>query len=532
MTVLIGNDRNQMQLMSLSMFISSDNPVRLIDAFVDKIELSKIGVKIPDAVEGRSAFPPSSLMKLYFYGYLNRVRSSRKLEKECERNIEVKWLMQELAPCYKTIADFRKNYPDVITNVFKLFVGFIKNAELIGANTVAIDGSKFRAVNSKKNNFNQKKIDRYQEYIQRQAEQYLKELDEADNEEDAQEKLLKINKIKEKLEFLKERQRKYDNLQQALDNSDEIQISTTDPDSRALIINRNTVEVAYNTQSTVDDKYNLVVDYQATNENDTKALFEMSKRAKEVVEKDTITVLADKGYHNGEQLAFCEDENITTIVACREQSTVKHLEKEFLVENFTYDKENDTYTCPNGEILRTNGNWYNKNHDSEKRKKTRKNTTNYRLKQYKTTACKSCHLKEQCTKIKTGRMIERSEHQDVVDRNNQRLHVQKELYRRRQAIVEHPFGTIKRAWGFSFTLLKGLRKVNGEMGLIFIAYNFIRVKNILGFDKFMLLLQNWEPDYSGFCFLLKKRLLKISLTLRQFFIPTYHLEILLLIYRI
>jgi len=517
MATLIGIDRNQMQLMSLDMFICNDNPVRLIDAFVDKIDLSRLEVNIPNAVEGRSAFHPSVLLKLYLYGYMNRLRSSRKLEKECERNNEVRWLMQELTPCYKTIADFRKNYPNVLKSIFRLFVGFMKEAELIGGEILAIDGSKFRAVNSKKNNYNQKKIDRHQEYIDRQTEQYLKELDQADAEEASEENTLNKAKITEKLELLKQRKEKYDALQEVLDNTKEVQISTSDPESRALIINKNIVEVAYNSQSTVDDKHNLIIDYEATNENDSKALFKMAKRAKDVVDKEKITVLADKGYHNGEQLAFCEEENITTIVACRQQPTVKHLENEYLVENFIYDKENDTYTCPQGEILRSNGNWYFKTHDSENKKKTRKNITNYRIKQYKTPACKTCLLKEKCTKNKSGRMIERSEHQDVVDRNNKRLLTEKELYKRRQAIVEHPFGTIKRAWGFSYVLLKGLRKVNGEMGLIFTAYNFVRVKNILGFDKFMQLLQDWQPDYSGFHFLLKFWLSKITSSLFRFF---------------
>jgi len=532
MATLIGNNRNQVQMMSMNDFICHDNPVRLIDAFVDKIDLSRLEVKIPNAVEGRNAYHPSSLLKLYLYGYMNRLRSSRKLEKECERNIEVRWLLQELTPCYKTIADFRKNYPHVLKSIFRLFVGFMKEAELIGGETLAIDGSKFRAVNSKKNNYNQKKIERHQEYIDHQAEQYLKELDRADVEEASEENRLDKAKIKEKLELLKQRKEKYDALQEALDNTEEVQISTTDPESRALIINKNIVEVAYNSQSTVDDKHNLIIDYEATNENDAKALFKMASRAKNIIGKEEITVLADKGYHNGEQLAFCEVENITTIVACREQPTVKHLENEYLVENFKYNPDNDTYTCPIGETLRSNGNWYHKTHNSEKKKKTRKNITNYRIKQYKTPACKTCPLMEKCTKNKAGRMIERSEHQGTVERNNQRLFTNKELYRRRQAIVEHPFGTIKRAWGFSYTLLKGLRKVNGEMGLIFTVYNFVRAKNILGFDKFMHLLQNWEPEYSVFCFSLKIWLSKITFSLALLFNFPNHAKFLFLLNRI
>lgn len=532
MATLIGINRNQIQMMCLEMLISQDNPVRLIDAFVDKIDLKQLGVKIPEAVEGRTAFHPASLLKLYLYGYMNRVRSSRMLEKECRLNIEVRWLMQELTPCYKTIADFRKNYPDVVKNVFSLFVGFMKEAGLIAGKTIAIDGSKFRAVNSSKSNYNQKKIDRHQEFIDRKVNEYLAELEKNDAEESQDEIKINPEKIKTELEKLKARKLKYDSLQQQLDSTEEVQLSTTDPDSRALILRKNIVEVSYNTQTSVDDQHSLIIDYEATNENDLKALAGMAKRAKNIVEKDEITVLADKGYHNGEQIAQCEAENITTIVASREQPTVKHLEKEYLVENFVYDKENDTYTCPQGEILRTNGRWYNKTHDSERKRKTRKNITNYLIKQYKTTACKNCPVRDKCTKNKAGRLIERSEHQDAVDRNNKRLLSEKELYKRRQAIVEHPFGTVKRAWGFSYLLLKGMRKVNGEMGLIYTAYNFIRVKNILGFDKFMQLLQNWQPDYSGFYFLLKSRSFFRLSELHHFLNLIFHTQKLLVLYRI
>lgn len=531
MATLIGNNREQMQMMSFEAFIGKNNPVRLIDAFVDKIELNKLGVKIPGAVEGRKGFHPASLLKLYLYGYMNHVRSSRKLEKECERNIEVRWLLHELTPSYKTIADFRKHYPAAVRILFSLFINLLKEAELIGGKTMAIDGSKFRAVNSSKNNYNQKKIDRHQEFIDRKINDYLAELEKNDQEENKDELKIKVDKVQKELERLAQRKLKYNNLQQQLDNTEEVQISSSDPDSRALIIRKNIVEVSYNTQTTVDEKHSLIIDYEATNENDSKALAAMAMRAKEVSGQEKITVLADKGYHNGEQIARCEAENISTIVACREQPTVKHLENEYLVENFIYDKEKDTYTCPQGEILKSNGKWYNKSHDSEKKKKTRKNITNYRIKQYKTTACKNCPLRDKCTKNKSGRLIERSEHQDAVDRNNKRLLSEKELYKRRQAIVEHPFGTIKRAWGFSYTLLKGLKKVNGEMGLIYIAYNFVRVKNILGFDKFMELLQNWQPDYSGFHFLSVLRSFFSSFRLRQFFLLILPPRKLLVLYR-
>lgn len=493
MPIKQGNSRYQIQMLSMDEFISMDNPVRLIDAFVDKIELNKIGITVPDAVEGRSAYPPASLLKLYMYGYMNRIRTSRKLARESERNIEMRWLMEELTPCYKTIADFRKDNPASLKKVFRMFVTFLQHAGLIEGRIIGIDGSKFRAVNSKKNNYNQAKIDRHQEYIAQKAEHYLGELDANDREENQEEELvIRKEQIRKEIQKLQDRKAKYDTLQEQLNTSEELQISTTDADSRALIIHRNIVEVSYNNQTVVDGKHSLIIHYETTNENDAKALFPMAKAAKEIVKEESIVVLADKGYHNGEQINECEKEGITTLVAFREQPTVKHLEEEYLVENFQYDKQTDSYRCPQGETLRTNGNWYYKSNESSRRKRS----TGYKVKHYKTPACQGCPIKGQCTKNKKGRLIERSEHQEAVERNNERVRTQKELYGRRQSIVEHPFGTIKRGWGYTYTLLKGLKKVNGEMGLILMMYNFRRSINILGIEKMQKLLEKWDPDYT------------------------------------
>lgn len=496
-------DRQQIEMFSLDMKISADNEVRVIDGFVETIEMEKLGFyrRYPSgktllAEEGRPPFHPKTFLKLYLYGYMNRTRSSRRLERECMLNIEVKWLLGNLIPNYHSIADFRKYYCKQFKSVFRLYVLFLKDNRMTGKSIVAIDGSKYRAVNSKKNNYNKKKVERHLSYIENKAEEYMAELDridEEENRENRKHKLIRKRDIQAKLEQLKERKFNYELIEKEIEKSDDGQVSTTDPESRALIINKNIVEVSYNVQAAVDDKNNLIIDYEATNKNDSKALAKAAISAKEILAVKELTVLADKGYHNGEQLADCEGKGITTLVAYREQPTVKHLDEKYLVENFTYNKEDDTYTCPQGHTMKTNGNWYTKNHRSEKRKSKGTN----KVKHYKTPRCKECPVLNQCTKNTRGRgrVIERSEHQDVVDRNNHRIKTQRELYNKRQQICEHPFGTIKRAWGYTYTLLKGLEKVDGEFGIIYTCYNLRRAINILGVARLLKKLKTWKPDY-------------------------------------
>ena len=333
-------------------------------------------------------------------------------------------------------------------------------------------------------------------YIENKAVEYMQELDRMDTEENnTKEKFIRKQDIKKKLKQLKERKLNYEEIQKQVERSEDGQVSATDAESKALIINKNIVEVSYNAQTAVDDKNNLLVHYEATNKNDAKALHKAAAAAKEILQAETLTILADKGYHNGEQLAKCEKENITTVVAFREQPAVKHLDKKYLVENFHYNKKADTYTCSQGHTMKTNGNWYKKNHRSEKRKTG--GTTE--VKHYKTPHCKNCPVLNQCTKNTggRGRVIERSKHQDAVDRNNHRVKTRRELYNRRQTICEHPFGTIKRAWGYTYTLLKGLKKVDGEMGIIFTCYNLRRTISIMGVEKLLKKLKKWKPDYKN-----------------------------------
>ena len=269
-----GSNRHQSYFSTLEDQVSGDNAVRLIDAFIEKLDAEKLGFTktIPKA-EGRRAYAPQVLLKLYLYGYLNLILSSSALEGEYTRNIELQWLLQNLVPNYHTIADFRKEHGVALQNMFKVYVQFLSDAGLLGKTTIGIDGSKFKAVNSKKNNYNEKKIDKYRQFITDKAEKYLQELDELDKQESNSDELqIKKEKIAEGLAKLKERTIKYDTLQEQLNNTDDKQISTTDAESRSIIIVKNIVEVAYNTQNAVDDKHNLIVHTKATNTNDGMAL--------------------------------------------------------------------------------------------------------------------------------------------------------------------------------------------------------------------------------------------------------------------
>lgn len=517
MQFIQGTNRHQTYFSTLEQQVAADNPVRIIDSFVNKLDLQKLGFShtLPKS-EGRPPYGPPLLLKLYLYGYVNKIRSSRKLEQECYRNIELRWLMQELSPNYHSIADFRKNYADALKNLFKLYVQFLDELSLLGKQTIAVDGSKFRAMNSRKNNYNQKKIDKHQGMIEQKATNYLKELDELDKEETDDSGLsYRKEEVEAALQRLMERKIKYDDLQQQLDNTEEKQISTTDAESRALIINKNIVEVAYNTQAAVDAKHNLFVHAEATNTNDGKALHRATAQAKKNMNlktEDPLDVLSDKGYHTGAELQQCHADNITTYVAFKEQPSVKHLQKEFLSEQFNYNKQNDSYTCPAGETLTSLGTWHNKRGDAGE--------TSYRFKTYRTDGCKNCSLKLHCTKL-NKRIIHRSEYQDAVDRNNANIRQNPDYYKRRQSICEHPFGTIKRQWGYTYTLMKGLQKVNGEMNLIMLVYNIRRTISILGFEKMLAAINNWIPDYGRlFCFVQKavcNRFLKIIQDAKIFF---------------
>lgn len=480
-------DRHQIEILSMEDMVANESPVRLVDAFVERLDLDKLGFTITTTrFEGRPSFRPQLFLKLYLYGYLNGIRSSRRLERECGRNIEAMWLLGRLVPNYHSIADFRKDNPQALKNTFKLFVLFLKDSGLVSGKTVAIDGSKFRASNSKKNNYNPKKIARHLKYIEEKSAEYLAELDKMDKEETTP---VKIQDIKAKLDKLSKSKLNYELIGQKLEQSGEPQLSTTDPDARALLVQGQVVEVSYNMEVAVDEKHKLPIATHVINRNDRNALHDIAIEAKQNVGEKEITAISDKGFHNGRELEKCKTDHIITI--CAQPEVVNSNEygttPDYLVSQFKYDKENDTYTCPAGQILKTKGTWH---------KKTRERDS-YNFKKYRTPACKGCPVKHLCTgKAKGGREIERSEFAQAIEENAARYRANKELYRKRQEWNEHIFGTIKRKWGYIFTDLRGLKKVNGELNLIMTVYNFRRCISILGHKDFLEKIKKWTPDYS------------------------------------
>jgi len=503
--------RHQMSFGSLDQQVEADNPVRFIEGFVEKLDLNKLGYITPTLKsEGRPPFHPTVFLKLYLYGYLNGIRSSRRLEKECKRNIELQWLLSQLAPNYHSIADFRKLNGKALRNTFKLFVLFLKELGLIDGKILAIDGTKVRAHNSKKNNFNPKKIERHLAYIEEKTKEYLEQLDSNDADENS----VNIEDVRVKLARLEEHKINYELIQEQLEQTQEPQVSTTDADARALLVQGQVVEVCYNMQTAVDKKHNLIAATHTINRNDRNALLAICLEAKENLGMKKFITLSDKGYHNGRELQHCKDNDITTI--CAQQEIVNSNEKgttpEYLVTQFIYNSKNDTYTCPQGSILRTQGTWHKKSRERD----------SYQFKKYRTPDCKTCPVKHLCTgKAQGGREIERSEYAQAVAENAKRYKANKELYRKRQEINEHIFGTIKRKWGYSYTDLNGLEKVNGEHSLIALVYNIKRTINILGLPELLKKLAKWKPKYKKPGQLCKMQLILSPLDALSF--STYHL---------
>lgn len=480
---ITGISRHQMRISSLEDAIAPDNHVRFIDAFVTFVDLVKLGFAAQTIKsEGRPSFDSKVFLKAYLYGYLNGIRSSRKLAKECFRNLEMQWLLEDIRPNYHSISDFRKDNPVALKNLFKLFVSFLKDADLIAGETIAIDGTKSRAHNSKKANFNQKKIDQHLEYIETKTQEYLDALEENDTKENQS----KIQNIQQKIERLKQNKIRYELLEEKLKTSGEPQISTTDSDARALLVQGQVVEISFNMQAAVDAKHNLVVATHTINKNDRSALSAIAIEAKENLGIETYTALVDKGYHNGKQIEICKQASITTIVAQPEQGKNKErITEDYLISKFQYDHTTDTYTCPQGEILSTTGTWHKKTTDRD----------SYEFKRYRTPKCRECPVKHLCTSRASGRDIDRSQYADAVEENNKRYNANAQLYRKRQEINEHIFGTIKRQWGYNHTNLTGLEKVNGEHSLIMLVYNIKRSINILGVPDLIAKIKSWNAKY-------------------------------------
>ena len=465
MKFINGTNRNQLPLFASSIddAIAQDNEIRLIDLFVDSLKLADFGFTFDFVENGRPAYHPSDLLKLFIYGYLNRMRSSRTLEKECNRNIELMWLLKGLVPDHNTIANFRKDNSKAIARIFRATVKLATHFELIGGALVAGDSTKLRAQNSKKNNFNPKKIERHIAHIDARLEEYNSALAKEDG--DVLEKQIIAKKIK-KYHIQKQ---KYIGYQNTIDATGVTQISTSDPDSRQIMTRNNISEVAYTVQTTVDALHNIPIDFKVTNENDSKAMGGMLRRAKNILGHNNFTAIYDKGYHTGSEFDYANALGIDVLVAIPGASAHAP-DLAFDVEHFKYNKQTDTYTCPANETLTTNGNWY--------AKKNGKSIT--QMKHYKTSACLTCDLFKKCTKNAKGRLIERSQYADLIYQNKVRIQNNYEIYRRRQAIVEHPYGVIKRQWDFYYIMTKKtIKRASADVGLIFCAYNLRRIFNLI-----------------------------------------------------
>ena len=485
---LIGSNRDQLEFFCLESSIAGDSIVRAIEALVDFLPLADLGfIDKGTSRAGRPAYSGSSLLKLYLYGYINRVRSSRGLEREVQTNLEAMWLLKGLRPCFRTIADFRQHNSEALLGSFKAFNQFLRGEDLFSLGEVATDGTKIRGQNSRKNNYNEKKINQHLNYIDNQIAGYLEELDQVDLSEAEEHQEEKQLELAQKLDHMTQRRQKYERLSAQMDATHEkgiTQISTTDPDTRALPKKMNIVEVGYNVVATAESKNKLITNFEVRNTHDTYALSEAGLAAREVLGKkpgEKLRQLADKGFDTGSELKRCQEHDIETYVAPKNRVNVLK-DKAFNKDKFTYDEQNDTYICPENQVLTTNGRRYKKNNG--------KLRSAYHVKHYKLpfSVCNGCVHRLACAGAANlnnskGRYIERSEYQDYIDENTSRTERNKERYRKRQELIEHQFGTIKRQWGYDYTLLKGLEKVRGEWAIIFMVYNLKRCMSILGEKK-------------------------------------------------
>src|SRR3974390_710865 len=461
-------DRSQLTLLPecLDDWVDESNPVRVVDAFVDALDLKNLGFDgMAPEVTGRPSYHPSVLLKLYVYGYLNRVQSSRRLEREADRNVEVMWLLGRLAPDHKTIADFRKDNGLALRKVCARFVELCREMGLFATASVAIDGSKFKAVNNRDKNFTKAKVQRRRAQLEESVARYLSQLDTADRQEPTEALAAKVTRLNEKLTKLKEEMGKLAVYEKQMLASHDQQISLTDPDSRSMATSgRGSGVVGYKVRVAVETEHHLIVAHEVTNSGSDRAqLANMAKQAKAVLQVETLEAVADRGYFSSPEILACHEAGITVTLPKPDTSGAKS-DGRFGRQDFVYLPEEDAYRCPAGERLTYR---YTNEEDGKV------------LRRYWTTACENCSLKSQCT---TGpqRRIARWEHEHLLEAVKQRLDANPEAMRQRRETVEHPFGTMKARMGATHFLTKTLPKVAAEMALSVLAYNLTRVMNIVG----------------------------------------------------
>ena len=467
-----GEDRSQVALLPecLDDYIAEGNPVRVVDAFVEELDLHELGFEGAEAAAtGRPAYHPSVLLKIYIYGYLNRIQSSRRLEREAERNVELMWLTGHLAPDFKTIADFRRNNGVGIRNVCRRFVALCRELKLFSQAIVAVDSSKFKAVNSRDRNFTPGKIDGRQRQIEESIHRYLQALDTADRTQPAEVEA-KTERLQEKIQTLREQMRRMDRIKEQLKHQAEPQLSLTDPDARSMISQaKGTGVVGYNVQTAVDAKHHLIVAHEVTNVGSDRAqLTKMALAAREAMGKRKLQAFADRGYFNAPEIKACHDAGIKAFVPKPMTSNAK-AEGRFSKADFIYIAKADEYQCPAGQraIYRYTS--------------IEKDLTS---RTYWTSACPRCPLKPQCTPS-DYRRIRRWEHESVLDAMQRRLDRKPDAMTLRRRTIEHVFGTLKHWMDSTHFLTRGLKNVGTEMSLLVLSYNLKRVIKLLGIAKTM-----------------------------------------------
>jgi transposase len=463
-----GVDRGQGTLFpeQLEDWVGEDNPVRVIDVFVDELDLGGLGFeRVQPEATGRPGYHPAMLLKLYIYGYLNRVQSSRRLEREAGRNVEVMWLTGRLAPDHKTIADFRKDNGPAIRKVCAQFVALCRQLGLLAAASVAVDGSKFKAVNNRDRNFTQAKMQRRMAQIETSVARYLDQLDSADRQEPSDARSMKVTRLTEKIAKLRGEMQRLEAIEARRQASPDGQISLTDPDSRSMATSgRGSGVVGYNVQAAVDTEHHLIVAHEVVNVgNDRAQLAEMSQKAKAVLEVEQLDVVADRGYFDSEEILACDRAGITVTLP-KPQTSRSKAQGRFGKQDFRYLVDEDVYVCPADERLTYR-------YTNEENGLARRH--------YWTNLCQSCPIKERCTTGKERR-ISRWEHEHVLEAVQRRLDENPQAMRQRRETVEHPFGTLKAWMGATHFLMKRLKNVRTEMALSVLAYNLTRVMNILG----------------------------------------------------
>jgi transposase len=461
-----GESRHQATMFPerLDDYVADDSAVRVVDVFIDDLDISGLGFKTEANETGRPAYHPTTMLKIYIYGYLNRVQSSRRLEREAGRNIELMWLTGRLAPDFKTIADFRKDNGEAIRLVCREFVMLCKKLNLFADAFVAIDGSKFKAVNNRDRNFTRAKMKRRLAQIDESIERYLGQMASADRQESTVAND-KTGRLEDKIAGLKQEMARLKKLEARMLATPDQQVSLTDPDARSMATSgRGTGMVGYNVQTAVDAKHHLIVTHEVTNVgHDRGELFNMAQQAKAVIGTDELNAVADRGYFKGEEILACDEAGITTYLP-KPQTSGSLSKGKFAKRDFIYKPEDDEYECPAGERLQ----WRFK---TVERGQT--------LHKYWSSACPGCAIRSRCT---TGinRRVARWEHEAVIDALQTRLDHEPERMRARRETVEHPFGTIKSWMGSTHFQMKTLPRVSTEMSLHVLAYNLKRVISIIG----------------------------------------------------